>query len=106
MNIKPARGRVVLRLPREERKEEKTSSGIIIPKNSKSDAEARKDFAEVYAVGEGKILSNGVIMPMEYKPGQMVLFNKYAGMQVIDASEPNYKYLIIRDTDIEGIISE
>ena len=25
MNIKPARGRVVLRLPREERKEEKTS---------------------------------------------------------------------------------
>ena len=55
MNIKPARGRVVLRLPRDERKEEKTSSGIIIPKNSKSDAEARKDFAEVYAVGEGKI---------------------------------------------------
>ena len=45
-------------------------------------------------------------MPMEYEPGQIVLFNKYAGMQVIDASEPNYKYLIIRDTDIEGIISE
>ena len=106
MTIKPARGRVVLRLPREERKEEKTSAGIIIPAATKSDAEARKDYAEICAVGEGKILSNGVIMPMEFKPGQIVLFNKYAGMQVVDANDPKYKYLIIRDTDIEAIISE
>ena len=106
MNIKPARGRVVLRLPREERKDEVTESGILIPKSTKSDAEARKEYAEVYAVGKGAIMSNGTVMPMEYEPGQIVLFNKYAGMQIIDANEPNYKYLIIRDTDIEGIILE
>lgn len=104
MNIKPARGRVVLRLPREERKDEVTKSGIFIPKATKSDAEARKEYAEIYAVGEGKILSNGTILPMEYKPGQIAIFNKYAGMQIIDANEPNYKYLIIRDTDIEATI--
>ena len=45
-------------------------------------------------------------MPMEFKPGQIVLVNKYAGMQVVDANDPKYKYLIIRDTDIEAIISE
>ena len=104
MKIKPARGRVILRLPRDERKDEITESGILIPKATKSDAESRKDYAEVYAVGEGKILSNGIVLPMEYEPGQWVLFNKYAGMQVIDANDPDHKYLIIRDTDIEAVI--
>ena len=60
MKIKPARGRVILRLPRDERKDEITESGILIPKATKSYAESRKDYAEVYAVGEGKILSNGI----------------------------------------------
>lgn len=101
MIIQPIGDNIVLQLPMEERKEERTSSGIIIPKTAISDSEARKDIATVVAVGEGRMTNNGTLLPLKVKPGQDVLFNKYAGTQVI---VENHKYLLIKECDILAII--
>ena len=103
MIIQPIGDNIVLHLPIEERKEEKTSAGIIIPKSTISDHEARKDVALVIAVGEGRRLNNGNILPLSVKAGQTVLFNKYAGTQVIVEDS---KYLLIKECDVLAIIKD
>lgn len=101
MYIEPIGDNIVLSLPMEERKEEKTSAGIIIPKSSISDSEARKDIATVVAVGEGRLLNNGTLLPLRIKAGQKVLFNKYAGTQVIVGDS---KFLLIKECDVLAVI--
>ena len=56
---------------------------------------------EVIAVGSGKLLDNGQRVPIDLKPGDKILFSKYAGNEVkIDDVE----YLIMRESDILGVI--
>lgn len=101
MYIEPIGDNIVLSLPMEERKEEKTSAGIIIPKSTISDSEARKDIATVVAVGEGRLLNNGTLLPLRIKAGQKVLFNKYAGTQVMVGDS---KFLLIKECDVLAVI--
>lgn len=101
MYIEPIGDNIVLSLPMEERKEEKTSAGIIIPKSTISDSDARKDIATVVAVGEGRLLNNGTLLPLRIKAGQKVLFNKYAGTQVIVGDS---KFLLIKECDVLAVI--
>ena len=103
MIIQPIGDNIVLHLPAEEKKEEKTKAGIIIPKTAISDHEARKDVALVVAVGEGRKLNNGNILPLSVKAGQKVLFNKYAGTQVMVGDN---KYLLIKECDVLAIIKD
>ncbi len=103
MFIEPIGDNIILQLPMEERKDEVTSAGIIIPKSTISDSQARKDIAIVVATGEGRTLNNGTLLPLKVKAGQKVLFNKYAGTQVI---VDNKKFLIIKESDILGIIND
>ena len=93
--IKPLQDRILVkRLSGEE----KTKGGIIIPDSAKE-----KPFeGEVIAVGNGKILDNGTKQPLEVKPGDKVLFSKYAGTEVKIEDE---EYSIMREDDILGIIS-
>lgn len=103
MTIEPIGDNIILELPMEERKDIVTDGGIIIPKTTISDAEARKDIATVVAVGEGRCLNNGQLIPLRVKKGEKVLFNKYAGTQVIVA---NKKYLLLKECDILAIIKD
>jgi len=93
--IKPLQDRILVkRLSGEE----KTKGGIIIPDSAKE-----KPFeGEVIAVGNGKILDNGTKQPLEVKPGDKVLFSKYAGTEVKIEDE---EYSIMREDDILGILS-
>lgn len=97
MFLEPIGDNIILELPMEERKDVITDGGIIIPKNTISDAEAREDIAIVTAVGEGRTLNNGQLIPLKVKQGDRVLFNKYAGTQVII---DNKKYLLLKECDI------
>jgi chaperonin GroES len=55
----------------------------------------------VVAVGKGKLLNNGDVMPPDVKPGDKVLFGKYAGNDiVIDGKEQ----LVLREADILAVI--
>jgi len=79
--------------------EEKTASGLIIPDTAKE----KPQEGEVIATGPGKVLENGTKIELTVKPGDKVLFSKYAGTEIkIDGTE----YLIMREDDILGIITK
>ncbi|MDP4281104.1 MAG: co-chaperone GroES [Bacteroidota bacterium] len=72
--------------------EEKTAAGIIIPDTAKEKPQKGK----VIAVGDGKKDE-----PMTVKPGDVVLYGKYAGTEItVDGAT----YLIMRESDIFAII--
>ncbi|MBO4332879.1 MAG: co-chaperone GroES [Paludibacteraceae bacterium] len=89
MNIKPLADRVLVKPAAAE---EKTASGIIIPDTAKE----KPLKGEVLAVGNGTKDEQMVV-----KPGDTVLYGKYAGTEIeID----NEKYLIMRQSDILATI--
>lgn len=101
MIIEPIGDNILIQLPREESKENKTQSGILLPK--KTEAEARKDIATVVAVGSGRILSDGSSLKPVVKAGDKVLFNKFAGTIL---SLDGVEYLLVRECDLLAILHE
>lgn len=97
MNLKPLHDRVLVE---PEESEEKTKGGIIIPDTAKKD---KPQKGEIVAVGDGKITEDGKVLPLNVKPGDKVLFAKYAGNEVkID----DKKFLVMRESDILAIIEK
>ena len=72
MKLRPLHDRLVVKRLDNERK---TSSGIVIPDN----AAEKPDQGEVLAVGNGKILEDGKVRPLDVKVGDKILFGKYSG---------------------------
>ena len=94
MKIRPLHDRVLVK--RLEPKEV-IKGGIIIPDTAKE----KPQEGEVVAVGNGKVLKDGNVLPMNVKVGDKVLFGKYSGTDVkIDDQE----YLIMREDDILGVL--
>ena len=74
-----------------------TKSGIVLPDTAKE----KPQEGEGLAVGPGKVLDNGKRTQLEVQVGQRILFAKYAGTEVkID----NEEYLILRESDVMGIV--
>lgn len=94
MEIRPLHDRVIVRRLEEERK---TASGIVIPDS----ATEKPDQGEVLAVGNGKILEDGKIRPLDVKVGDRVLFGKYSGQAVKIKGE---EFLVMREEDIMGVV--
>lgn len=93
MKLRPLHDRVIVKRLEEE---ERTSGGIIIPDTAKEKPQQGK----VVAVGKGRFLENGQIVPLIVKEGDRVLFSKYAGTDVKVEGE---ELLIMREDDILGI---
>ena len=92
--IKPLHDRVIIQ---QEKQEERTKGGIIIPDTVKE----KPLIGKVIAAGEGRRLENGTLMPLSVKAGDRVLFGRYAGTEVeLDGD----KYLIMREEDVLGIL--
>jgi len=71
--------------------------GIIIPDTAKE----KPQEGEVVAVGNGRILDDGSVQPLDVKPKDKVLFSKYGGTEItLDGAE----YLILREEDILGVV--
>ena len=89
MNIKPLSDRVLIKpAPAEE----KTIGGIIIPDSAKE----KPRRGEIIAVGKGTKDEEMVV-----KPGDTVLYGKYAGTELELDGE---KYLIMRQSDVLAIL--
>lgn len=89
MNLKPLADRVVIKpTPAEE----VTTSGIIIPDSAKE----KPLKGEVLAAGPGTKDEE-----MQLKPGDKVLYGKYAGTEIELDGE---KYLIMRQQDVLATI--
>ena len=94
MKIKPLADRVVIE-PLEA--EEKSSGGIYLPDTARE----KPQMGKVVAVGPGKISDSGEVIKMEVKVNDKVLYAKYSGT---DVTFDNKDYLIVRESDILGIV--
>src|SRR3954453_13402274 len=94
MKIRPLHDRVIVKRLEEERK---TASGIVIPDT----AAEKPDQGEVMAVGNGKVLEDGKVRPLDVKKGDKILFGKYSGQTVKVHGE---ELLVMREEDIMGVV--
>lgn len=94
MKIRPLHDRVIIKRMAEERT---SPGGIVIP-----DTAAEKPVkGKVVAVGNGKILENGEVRPLDIKVGDAVLFGKYSGTEVkVDGED----LLVMREEDVMAVI--
>ena len=76
--------------------EETTKSGIILA----SAAQEKPQEAEVIAVGPGGVI-DGKEVTMQVKPGDKIIYSKYAGTEVKLEDE---EYIIVKQGDILAVI--
>ncbi len=76
--------------------EEKSAGGIYIPDVAKEKAQTGK----VIAIGTGRLLNDGKVVPMQVKVGDIVFLPKYAG------TEANGDHVIIKEDEILGIVEQ
>jgi chaperonin GroES len=94
MKFRPLHDRVLVRRLESE---DKTAGGIIIPDTAKE----KPMEGEIVAVGPGARNEQGVLSPLDVKPGDRVLFGKWSGTEVkVDGQE----LLIMKESDIMGVI--
>ena len=94
MKFRPLHDRVVIR-----RVEEvgKTKGGIFIPDTAKE----KPMEGEVVAVGPGARTETGVLVPLDVRKGDRILFGKWSGTEIkLDGED----LLIMKESDIMGII--
>jgi chaperonin GroES len=94
MNIRPLGDRILVKRIQEE---EKTKGGIIIPDTAKE----KPQEGRVVAVGKGKTMEDGKLLPPDVKAGDRILFGKYAGSEIKLEGE---EHLILREDDILGVL--
>ena len=93
MTLKPLLERVVIKSVAAE---ETTKSGIILTGSAKE----KPQMSEVIAVGPGGMV-DGKEVTMYVKPGDKVIYSKYAGTEVkLDGEE----YTIVRQSDILAVV--
>ena len=94
MNIRPLNDHIVaLRIEEADKK----VGGLHIPDTAKE----KPMTAKVVAVGSGRVLDDGLRVPLEVKKGAKVVIGRYAGSEV---SLDGVEYLILREDDVLGIL--
>ena len=79
--------------------QETMKGGIILPDSAKK----KQETAKVVAVGPGKRLEDGKILPVSLNVGDIILMDKYSAQEVtIDDIE----YIILKADDIIATIEE
>ena len=75
----------------------RSTGGIIIPDT----AQEKPSEGEIIAAGSGARRDDGVIVPLDVKAGDRVLFGKWSGTEVkVDGED----LLIMKESDLLGII--
>jgi chaperonin GroES len=92
--LKPLGDRIIIQ-PVE--KEEKTTSGIVLPDSAKE----KPQEGRVVAVGTGRLTDKGERVQLEVSEGNSVIFSKYAGTEV---KYEGQEYLILREDDVLAVI--
>ena len=94
MKIRPLYDRVVVKRIEDK---ETMQGGLYIPDSAKE----KPQEGEVAAIGKGKSLDDGKLVPLDVQVGDRILFGKYSGSDIkLDGEE----YLIMREDEILGIL--
>ena len=94
MNFRPLHDRVLVKRVEEETK---TAGGIIIPDSAKE----KPSEGKIVAVGSGERNEAGALVPLDVKAGDLVLFGKWSGTEVVVDGE---ELLIMKEADLLGVI--
>ena len=77
---------------------EKTKGGLYLPDS----AQEKPQEGKVIAVGSGKTLKNGKVVPLAVKAGDRIIFGKYSGSEIkVDDKE----YVFLNEDDILAIVT-
>jgi chaperonin GroES len=93
MRIRPLQDRIVVKRLEGE---SKTKGGLIIPDTAKE----KPIEGKVVAVGNGKVLKNGKVRPLEVHVGDVVLFGKYTGTEIKIEGE---EHVLLREDDVLAV---
>jgi chaperonin GroES len=94
MNIRPLYDRIVVKRIEQQ---EQMQGGLYIPDSAKE----KPQEGEVVAVGKGKRLEDGKLVPLDVQVGDRILFGKYSGSDIkIDSEE----YMIMREDEVLGVL--
>ena len=96
MNLKPLDDRIVIK---QSDAEEKSAGGILLPDS----AQEKPQIGKVVAIGPGKLLDDGKRGQMSVKKKDEILYAKYSGSDVEIDGE---KYVILRESDVLGIVEK
>ena len=96
MNFRPLHDRVMVQ---REDEEDVSKGGIIIPDTAKE----KPMHAKVVAVGAGLKGEDGAVTPLDVKKGDKVLIGKWSGTEI---TLDNVDYVIVKESDILGIVSK
>ena len=94
MKLRPLHDRLLVKRIAEEAK---TKGGLIIPDTARE----KPTEARVVAVGEGKVLEDGKLRPLDVRAGDRVLFGKYSGTEIQHLGD---EHLIIREDDVLAVL--
>ena len=76
--------------------ENKTIGGIVLPDT----AQEKPQLGEVVSIGPGRTTDEGKRLPLDVKPGDVVVYAKYGGTEIkIEGQE----YIILQERDILAI---
>ena len=96
MKIRPLYDRIMVK--RIEQSEE-VQGGLFIPDSAKE----KPQEGEVVAVGKGKRLESGKVVPLDVQVGNRILFGKYSGSDIKLGGD---EYLIMREDEVLGVIEK
>jgi chaperonin GroES len=96
MSFKPGGDRILIE-PVEQA--EKSSGGVFLPDTAKE----KPVQGKVIAVGPGKTLENGTVVPVAYKVGDIVAYSKYSGSEL---KIENKDHIVISEKDVLGSFTD
>ncbi len=94
MNVRPLNDRIVVRRLEDG---EQNVGGIIVPDTAKE----KPQRGTVIAAGSGTVRDGGTRVPLDVKPGDVIVFGKYTSQEIkLDGEE----YLIMREDEVLAVI--
>ncbi len=94
VNFKPLYDHVLLK---KDDREETLAGGILLPKAAQDES----DCATVIAVGHGRLMIDGSIVPLLVKAGDKVRIHKMDGTEL---KFNGVEYILTKEVDIFGIV--
>jgi len=94
MNVRPLHDRIVVRRHEDG---EQNVGGIIIPDTAKE----KPQRGTVIAAGIGAVRDGGTRVPLDVKPGDVILFGKYTSHEIKLEGE---ECLILRENEVLAVI--
>ena len=94
MKIRPLYDRIVVKRIEQQ---EQLQGGLYIPDSAKE----KPQEGEVVAVGKGKRLEDGKVVPLDVQVNDRILFGKYSGSDIkLNGDE----FLIMREDEVLGVL--